>query len=86
MARGRRPPFSIPGGGRESPSTVLPGDACRDGACFRGFESKRSRCVNVKVSRRPAAKLDQVALGLGCRGRDEMVEDAVRRSVDALAV
>ncbi|MDG6985154.1 MAG: hypothetical protein JRM73_00205 [Nitrososphaerota archaeon] len=42
--------------------------------------------VKVKISRELAAKLDEVALRLGYRDRDEVVGDAVGRFVESLGL
>ena len=45
---------------------------------------KSDRYVNVRIHRELASRLDEVMVRLGYRSRDEVVEDAVHRFVDAL--
>ncbi|MDG6917034.1 MAG: CopG family transcriptional regulator [Nitrososphaerota archaeon] len=44
----------------------------------------KSGYVNVKVRRELATRLDDIASKLGYRNREEVVDDAVRRFMDAL--
>ncbi|MDG6951584.1 MAG: CopG family transcriptional regulator [Nitrososphaerota archaeon] len=44
----------------------------------------KSGYVNVKVRRELASRLDDIASRLGYRNREEVVDDAVRRFMDAL--
>ena len=45
---------------------------------------KGARYARVKIRWELAAKLDEVAERLCYRSRDEVVEDAIRRFIDAL--
>ena len=45
---------------------------------------KKFGYVNVKVRRELASRLDDIAPRLGYEDRDELVEDAVRRFMDAV--
>ena len=45
---------------------------------------KKAGYVYVKVRRELASRLDEIAPRLGYRDRDDVVEDAVRRFMDAV--
>ena len=45
---------------------------------------KKFGYVNVKIRRELASRLDEIAPRLGYEDRDEVVEDAVRRFMDAV--